>query len=221
MNLTIFNGSPRGKRSNTAVLLEHFTNGFMTDSNNHFEIAYLNRTKDVNKNVELFEKSEHVILAFPLYMDVMPAVVKTFIEALEPLCRREGDLSIGFIVQGGFPEPIHSRYVEKYLAKLANRLGRKYTGTVIKGGVEAVKFMPAWLSKKRFRPFYQLGVDYGTTAKFNEKIIRKLAPKDKLPKPRLLMFKLMRKTGLPNFYWDNQLKTNNAFEKRFDKPYIR
>ena len=30
MRLTVFNGSPRGKGSNTKVLLEHFTNGFMT-----------------------------------------------------------------------------------------------------------------------------------------------------------------------------------------------
>ena len=29
MKLTVFNGSPRGKKSNTTILLEHFLKGFM------------------------------------------------------------------------------------------------------------------------------------------------------------------------------------------------
>jgi len=53
----------------------------------------------------------------------MPGIVKVFIESLEPLCSREGNPDVGFIVQSGFPEAIHSRYVEKYLEKPSLRLG--------------------------------------------------------------------------------------------------
>jgi len=219
MRLTIFNGSPRAKGSNTKILLEHFTNGFMTDKNNQFELAYLNRTNDTEKHVELFRHAEHVILAFPLYTDAMPGIVKHFIEALEPLCGKKENPAIGFIVQSGFPEPIHSRYVEKYLAKLTDRLGCKHTGTVIKGGVEGIQVKPAWMTRKLLQTMYQLGVDYSAAAKFNEEIIHKLASRDKIPKFALSIIKPMTKTRLMNFYWDSQLKKNNAFERRFARPY--
>ena len=138
MRLTVFNGSPRGKGSNTKFLLEHFLNGFMTTDGNSYEMVYLNRLKDSDKFIKFFQEAEQVLLAFPLYTDAMPAMVKTFIESLEPLCGREGNPDIGFIVQSGFPEAIHSRYIERYLEKLAIRLGCRYIGTVIKGGVEGI-----------------------------------------------------------------------------------
>ena len=46
MQLLVFNGSPRGKGSNTGVLLKHFLNGFMETLGNTHEIVHLNR---VNK----------------------------------------------------------------------------------------------------------------------------------------------------------------------------
>lgn len=215
MKLTVFNGSPRGKRSNTKVLSEHFTNGFMTIDGNTYEMVHLNRLKDSDKFVKSFQEAEQVLLAFPLYTDAMPAMVKTFIESLEPLCDRADNPNIGFIVQSGFPEAIHSQYVERYLKKLAIRLGCKYIGTVIKGGVEGIQARPAWMTRKVFKCFYELGKTFGKTGEFDEQIVRKLAQPIRMPKFGLLLVKI----GLPNFYWDSMLKKNNAFEKRFDKPY--
>lgn len=219
MRLTLFNGSPRGKKSNTKILLEHFTNGFTSDEENQFEIFYLFDTKAVNEHVEAFKNSDHVILAFPLYTDAMPGIVKNFIEALEPLCGRKENPSIGFIVQSGFPESIHSRYVEKYLIKLAQRLGCDYKGTVIKGGVEGIQVQPESWTKKLFQSFHQLGVEYAQTGRFSEEIIEKLAKTEKMSKAKLAAFKLMQKSGLTNFYWNSQLKKNNAYEKRFARPF--
>ena len=132
MKLTVYNGSPRAKGSNTKVLLEHFINGFVTTEGNTYELVYLVRVKESDNFVKLFQEAEQVLLAFPLYWDAMPAIVKVFIESLEPLCGREGNPDIGFMVQGGFPEAIHSHYVERYLEKLAGRLGWRYKGPVIK-----------------------------------------------------------------------------------------
>jgi multimeric flavodoxin WrbA len=215
MRLTVFNGSPRGKGSNTRVLLEHFTNGFMTTDGNTYELAYLVRLKDRESFIKLFQEAEHVLLAFPLYADAMPAVVKTFIESLEPLCRREGNPDIGFIVQSGFPEAIHSRYVERYLEKLAKRLGCKYKGTVIKGGGEGIRATPGWMNKKLFKSFYELGKAFGETEEFDKQIVSKLAQPEKVNKFQFQIMRLMtHKT-----YWDAMLKKNNAFEKRFARPY--
>ncbi|MBE9593710.1 MAG: NAD(P)H-dependent oxidoreductase [Proteobacteria bacterium] len=68
-----------------------------TDANTH-ELAYLNRVKDSDAFIKLFREAEQVLLAFPLYTDAMPAIAKTFIESLEPLCGREGNPDIGFIL---------------------------------------------------------------------------------------------------------------------------
>jgi len=35
-----------------------------------------------------------------------------------------------------------------------------------------------------------------------------------------ILFKLLTKIGLINFFWDRQLKENHAYEKRFDSPYL-
>ena len=216
MKLTVFNGSPRGKGSNTKILLEHFINGFMTTDGNTYELAYLNRVKDSDNFIKLFRDAEQVLLAFPLYTDAMPAIVKTFIESLEPLCGREGNPDIGFIVQSGFPEAIHSRYVERYLEKLAVRLRCRYKGTVVRGGVEGIRALPAKMTRKLFKSFYELGKSFGETGEFDEQIVRKLARGEKLTKFQFRIFKLFGHN-----YWNSMLKKNNAFEKRFDKPYIK
>ena len=196
MRLTVFNGSPRGKKSNTKVLLDHFLEGFVATHWNTYELAYLIHVKEAKKFFTLFQNAEEVILAFPLYTDAMPAIVKTFIESLEPLCGCAGLPGIGFIVQSGFPESRHSRYIERYLEKLAGRLGCQYKGTVIKGGVEAIRIDPLldkrlhkWISKigkatdlagvghllnneNLSKIFYMLGKTYGKTGEFDKEIVK-------------------------------------------------
>ena len=222
MRLTVFNGSPRGKGSSTKILLEHFLNGFMTTNGNSYKMVYLNRVRDSDRFIKLFQEAEQVLLAFPLYTDAMPAMVKTFIESLEPLCGKEGNPDIGFIVQSGFPEAIHSRYVERYLEKLASRLGCRYIGTIIKGGCEGVWRRPAKRTKKLFQAFYQLGQIYGETGRLDEQLIHKLAQPERFPKLMVPLLKLLLiKIGLVNSYWNSTLKKNNAFEKRFAKPYAK
>jgi len=215
MKLTVFNGSPRGKSSNTRVLMDHFLNGFMATEGNTYEIAYLNDVKDKDTFVRLFQEAEHVILASPLYTDAMPAVVKTFIESLEPLCQRENNPDIGFVVQSGFPEPEHSRYLERYYVKLAKRLGCRYKGTVIRGGGESIRATPELMNRGLYKSFYKIGEAFGKTDEFDKKIIASLAKPERYSR---LRFWIMRAIG-HQMYWNAMLKKNNAYEKRFDRPY--
>jgi len=215
MKLTVFNGSPRGKSSNTRVLMDHFLNGFMATEGNTYEIAYLNDVKDKDTFVRLFQEAEHVILASPLYTDAMPAVVKTFIESLEPLCQRENNPDIGFVVQSGFPEPEHSRYLERYYVKLAKRLGCRYKGTVIRDGGESIRATPELMNRGLYKSFYKIGEAFGKTDEFDKKIIASLAKPERYSR---LRFWIMRAIG-HQMYWNAMLKKNNAYEKRFDRPY--
>jgi len=220
MKLTIYNGSPKGQKSNTKVLLDQFTKGFLENEDNSIEELYLNRFKNQDQFVESFEKAEQILLAFPLYHDSVPANVKLFIESLEPLSSKKSNPPIGYIVQSGFSEAIHSRFVEKYLTKLTKRLNSEYLGSIIKGGVEGVKIKPGWMTKKLFESFYTLGKIYGETGRFDEKIITQLAKPEKLTPGTIFFYKIMDKLGMTNFYWNSLLKKNDAFEKRFDTPYL-
>ena len=80
MKLAVFNGSPRGKDSNTKVLLTHFINGFMSTDENSYELSYLVHSKEHRRDIEFFRGDDHAIIAFPLYFDSMPTNVKAFIE---------------------------------------------------------------------------------------------------------------------------------------------
>ena len=220
MKLTVFNGSPRGKKSNTTLLLEHVLKGFMETEGNSYEFEYI-VNKDVEELVEMFRNASDIILAFPLYTDCMPGIVKSFIDSLKPLCGKQDNPSIGFIVQGGFPEAYHSRFVERYLEKLAKRLNCQYVGCIIKGGVETIRIMPQFMTKKIFNYFYELGKIYGKSGKFDEELLKEIAKSEHLSTLRRLFFRFASSVGMTHVYWNKQLKENNAFEERFDKPYIR
>jgi hypothetical protein len=221
MKLIVFNGSPRGKKSNTAILLEHFLKGFMETEGNSYEFGYIVDNKDEEKLIEMFKDASNVILAFPLYTGCMPGIVKSFIESLKSLCGKQDNPSIGFVVQGGFPEAYQSRFVERYLKKLSKRLNCQYIGCVVKGGIETIRMMPQFMTKKIFNDFYELGKIYGRSGKFDEELFKKLAEPEHLSAWRRLFFRFARLTGMAHIYWNKQLKKNNAFEKRFDKPYTR
>jgi NAD(P)H-dependent FMN reductase len=221
MKLTLFNGSPRGKGSNTKLLLEHFTRGFLETEENKVELGYLVKVDEMEELVEMFQDAERVILAFPLYTDAMPGIVKHFIENLEPLCGMKNNPEIGFIVQSGFPEAHHSRFVEKYLEKLAERLKCRYLGTVVRGGVEGIKIQPPRMTKNLFDSFYGLGLHFGKTGAFDEEIVHSLARMENMSAFRRFIFKILGFTGLTNFYWNMQLKKNNAYANRFDRPFER
>lgn len=222
MRLVLYNGSPRGRISNTAILLDHFIRGFKASEENSFELMYLNQVKSHQDFAEKFRNAQAAIIAFPLYGDSMPTIVKDFIETLgtkidsgkTPMLP-----ALGFIIQSGFPEAIHSRYIEKYCEKLALRLGTRYIGTVIRGGVEGIQIKPLFLNRRLFIAFSSLGRHFGVTKEFHPIITRKLAGRDKMSALGRFMFHILKMTGLADMYWKMNLKKHGAYNRRFDQPY--
>ena len=219
MKLVIFNGSPRGKKSNSGLLIDHFLTGYSKFCPDPVPIHYLAGRKPKKELTEAFQNAETIIVFFPLYTDCMPGIVKEFFEniAEQQVMRAK---KIGFVVQSGFPEAIHSIYVERYLEKLTKRLNCEYLGTVIKGGVEGIQIMPGWMTKKLFTRFQNLGEHFAKNMIFSPEIQARLRKPYKMPVLRRYMFSLMNKIGLSNFYWNSNLKKNGAFKNRFDKPFI-
>jgi multimeric flavodoxin WrbA len=217
--ITFFNGSPRGVKGNTPLMLEQFLKGFTSLPGRSGEIYHLVHTNDADRFVQAFQEAECVWLGFPLYTDAMPGIVKVFIESLELYQGRVNNPPMGFLVQSGFPEAAHSRHVEQYLQKLSVRLGSPYLGTLVKGNGEGTRLMPENMNRKLFDTLYQLGRIFGETGQLDPVLVRSLARPERYPAFLAPIYKLFVRLPIASFYWDGMLKQNGAYEKRFARPY--
>lgn len=217
MKLVLYNGSPRNKKSNSMLLIDNFLNGYNQVHADEVPIHHLASLKKREEAILDYSKADCVLIVFPLYTDCMPGLVKEFFEEIANL--KLGDKKLGFVVHSGFPEAIHSTFVEKYLEKFTKRTGNEYLGTIIKGGTEGIQIMPGWMTKKLFGKVYSLGVYFAKHQGFDRRIINQLAKPFKLSVFRRGMLQIMSKTGMANMYWNTNLKKNKAFEKRFARPF--
>lgn len=218
--LTIFNGSPRGRKGNTPIMLKQFGSGFASVPGHTYEIHNLNRLKDIEKHIRFYAAAECVWLGFPLYTDAMPGMVKNFIETLGSLRGRGNNPPIGFLVQSGFPEALHSRYVERYLQKLAARLSAPYLGTIVKGGGEGVRMMPDDKNAPLFEALHGLGSSFAITGQLDPDLLPVVAGVERYAAILGPVFKIFLRTRMASGYWDSQLKSNGIYEQRFAQPYV-
>lgn len=221
MRLTVFNGSPKKGSNNTELLVKKFIDGFTKAPGSEYGVCKLNSLNSMDEAVDLFKKSEYIILAFPLYTYSMPAGVKAFIESLETLCGACGGKKIGFIVQYGFVEAIHARPLEKYLEMLAGLLKCEYLGTIIRGGCDGLARNPeAPRSKKTLKGIYEIGGGLGETGRFDRRLIDKYSK----PETQALFSRLFMKSFVKfanKHYWGAELRKNGVFDESFARPYIR
>ena len=215
--ITLFNGSPRGPHGNSLIFLEQIAKGFGGESKT-VHLVNLNASAE---HVQAFSEAKAVWIAFPLYTDSMPAIVKHFIEALEPLVGRSDNPPIGFIVQSGFPEGLHSRFVEHYLKKLAARLGSPYLGTIVKGNGEGVRIMPDKMNQSLFDALQAVGRGLAEGKKVDPTILTSIAKPEHFPVILAPIFQLFVHLPIAHSYFDDMLKKNGAFKHRNDRPFMQ
>ncbi|HOO72962.1 MAG TPA: NAD(P)H-dependent oxidoreductase [Spirochaetota bacterium] len=216
MRLSIINGSPRATTGNTEKLLGHFIKGFLEKDGNSVEVLHsIKHRPDFIKEKEMFRDAERLLIAFPLYIDAMPGSVKELFESFEPLKGENTGLKLMFMVQCGFPETHHTRFVARYCEKLARRLECEFCGSICKGGCEGLTVQPPALVDKVFSRFHDLGAVYGETGELDPVILGKLAHPEHLTADNLKQVIPM----VNAFLWDGWMKKNNVLEKSFDKPY--
>lgn len=219
MKLSVFNGSPRGKNSNSSKIVGWLGEGILREAEASFDVYYLNRVREHDDYARILADSEESILIFPLYTDSMPGIVMAFIEKLSPFIGKLGGKKLGFIVHSSFPEAIHSRAVERYLESLCKLLGADYMGTAVLGGSEGFRIMPDQMTRRTRLLFNALGESLARHGRFEPDIVRKIAGRERFSWFILLIFRLVSWTGKTNFYWDGMLRENGAFDKRFAAPY--
>jgi hypothetical protein len=222
-SLLLLNGSPRGEHSNSMKMLAHVAEGWERGGGSMPETLHLARKSDFDRAVAAFAGTDVALLGLPLYTDSMPGLVKAYIEALVPrvVVAREGGMNptLGFLVQSGFPEALHSRPLERYLAKLARRLGSAYAGTIVHGGGESLKMMPDEANKKLWARLRVLGEQLARDGRFGEKELKAVAGTERFSAPMAALLSLAAKLPIVQFYWNMQLKKNGAWERRFAAPY--
>ena len=219
--LTIFNGSPRGAKGGTPLLLSHFARGFETQPGKTSEVLHLNRIHDREIFQAAFAQAECVWLGFPLYVDAMPGQVKAFIESLAEFSGRAGNPPVGFLVQSGFPEALHTRHVERYLEKLASRLGSPYLGTILRGGMEGIVGQPEKMTGPLFNNLYEIGRLFGESGRLEPALLRAIAGLERFPGYLTPVFQLLSHTPMLKASWDEDLKKNGVYEQRFARPYAQ
>jgi hypothetical protein len=222
--LLLLNGSPRGPRSNSMKMLARLADGWASAAagigNAHtVEVLHLARRTDFARAVKQFSRADVVLLGMPLYTDSMPALVKTYIEALAPYVGRPGNPRLGFLVQSGFSEALHSRPLERYLEKLTCRLGAAYAGTIVRGGGEALQAMPESASKKLWGQLQGLGRSLALDGRFDPALLAAVARTERFSGGKAAVMGVALRIPISQFYWNGQLKKSGAWRRRFATPY--
>ncbi len=216
MKLTYINGSPRGVSSNTGKLMDHFISGFLETEGNSVDTFYVIKERPGFESIiSALPGAEYILLGFPLYVDAMPGSVKEFIEALAPLKGKLPGLKIMYLVQNGFPETCHNRYVEHYCEKLTKRLGFIYGGAICKGGCEGLSVQPAALVDKVYNMFHEIGQAFGRTGQLDSALLARLAHPEHIKGDMVKQVALM----VNGFLWDQWMKKNGVEHLSFAKPY--
>jgi len=219
MQLVIFNGSPRGQKGNSALLIRWLKSGIEQNSDVVAETYCINRINEHDSYVGSLKSADMALVVFPLYADGMPGMVMAFLEKLEPLRKSLGNLRLGFVVHSGFPEAIHSRAIEKYLEWLTKELGAQYAGTVVMGGSEGLRYSSPKSTAAKEVLFMQLGEGLVKEGHFPTQLIKQAAGMEKFPPAVCLLLKLLAKTSMFQTMWVSELKKNNAYHEHAAKPY--
>lgn len=217
----IYNGSPRGKKSNSLILIQHIVEGMKSKGllEDAYEVRHLALQRNHDLWAEDFWNHTRHIFVFPLYVHSMPGIVMKFFEKLTPLQEKDA-VQMAFFVQSGFMESYQSTYLLPYLAHLPSRLNAVYGGTLIKGSMEGIQIRPEKSLTKLFDQVKTLGASYIEKGVFDYEIADEFKKPYKLTGTWKTIYKSLKWTGIMNFYWNMQLKKNGVMKNRFDQPYM-
>jgi len=222
-SLLLLNASPRGERSTSMKMLARVAEGWERTVGQPPAILHLAKPADFARAVDAFCRADVVLLGMPLYTDAMPGIVKSYIEAIGSRANAAPSESLkptlGFLVQSGFPEVLHSRPVERYLEKLTRRLGSSYAGTIVHGGGGALDQMPENANKNLWQALRTLGEQLARNGRFGEAELQAVTGIERFSPVVAALLSVAVKLHLVEFMWNSQLKKNGAWDRRFAAPY--
>lgn len=211
MSTLILNGSPNGAKGNTEIFIQQFMTGCAAPC----DVAYV--AKETPDALAASIASYDTVLFFmPLYVHAMPGIVMKLIEHMQPATQGQ---RIGFVVQYGFMEGAQAQYLKRYFELLTKRLGYMPCGTIVHGGSAGVRYMPEKMNRKLFTSMQRLGSLFSASGQFDAQIATQLEQPYQLSSGKAALYRFMTRIGIMNMFWNQMLRSNNAYEKRFDKPF--
>ncbi|MCK4444047.1 MAG: hypothetical protein KAW09_05855 [Thermoplasmata archaeon] len=215
-------GSPRGKGSTSEslgfCLLEQLEMKGIETETVHIQKS-LKTMEGQEKMLSAVNNSDIIILAFPLYVDTLPApVIQTMELILEH--RKSGYVSkksrLVAIVNSGLPEPNHSHIALANCKIFCTEVGIEWAGGLAIGGGEAIAGRALGEVKGMARKVIKALDFAGETLVKGEPVPKEaleLASRPIVPK-WLYVFAGTRR-------WKRKAKKNGASKRMYDTPYGR
>lgn len=216
MKVILLNGSPRGEKSNSQVMLRWLIEGYGRE----LPLYYLHRESLHPQAIKATLEADIIFLILPLYVDSMPGQVMKFFEELEKHREELRGRSIGTIIHSGFPEGSHSFILREILEGVFEELGLDCLGIAIRGGSEGTRLMPDLLQRRSIKAIREIGRALSQERPWPESALRDLSHPLTLSRRRKLAMKMESWLGLSNLYWNRQLKANGVLKNSFARPYL-
>ncbi|MBS4535313.1 NAD(P)H-dependent oxidoreductase [Clostridium sp. D2Q-14] len=215
-------GSPRGVYSTSSVLGNYILKK-LEEQNFKTEVLHIHsQLKSQSKREQLLDKIENVdliLLAFPLYVDTLPApVIRTFELIAENISEKQQERTqkLIAIVNCGFPEASHNRYALATCEQFALETGMQWIGGLSLGmggaisGKSLDKLGGMVTNVKKSLDLVSESII--KDEKISEKAIEYMA-KPLLPSKWLYTF-------MGSISWRIQALKNKAYSKLNDTPFI-
>lgn len=213
-------GSPRGKRSTSHSLGSHLLDQLkergMKTHNLHIQKS-LKTEEGKNRLLSQADRSDIIILAFPLYVDTLPAPVIEIMELIREhreLIEESKKRGLVAIVNSGFPEPDQSNTAIANCKIFCMETGIDWAGGLKIGGGEAIAGRPLKEVKGMARKVIKaldLTAESLSKGEPVPKEALELTSKPIVPK-RLYLFAGTRG-------WKSKAKKNRAKKRLYDTPY--
>lgn len=217
MAVLILNGSPKAdsQKGNTNRFIHYFTAAFEEAYS-----VYCIYKEEPKILVDKMKDYDSIIMVMPLYIHAMPSGVKALIDEMTSFESKEGKRKkLGFIVQFGFPEGCHAKWLSDYFECLAKRLNCQYLGTVVKGDCAFIEGQ-----SERYAPLFEkltkLGKEYEKTGEFNKKLMTEISMPYVFDEKTRKILKVVCKMGIVDRKWKKLQKANNVLKYAKDQPFL-
>ena len=217
-HLIIINGSPRvAKFSNTDKIIHSFVKG-LEETGITWELHNLSNRKEWDAAREAFLTHEHILIAFPLYVECIPSMMLEFLGTLPSERKQPAQLS--FLLHGGMDEGNELRLAERFLQKLPAQLGCSYGGTLIKGGSFRIRTTTDEERAKMVAPWPPMGKLFAQKGTFLTPEAERFIGPEQYPwiLRKLVSLLFLKKV---NGEFDNFAKGWGCTRPLNDKPYVQ
>ena len=216
MHLVIISGATRPQaKSNTAKVIAAFQKG-LEENGNTTEVWYLSDRRQWKRAANAFEQNDHILIAFPLYVENIPGILLEFLSGLTP--KQTPGTKLAFLIQGGFPEASQSRCCEAFLETLPAQLDCDYAGTLIKGDMFGTGLVDDKTREKMLAPFTEMGRTFARTGRFEKAAADAFAGQEYMSEKQIRMYNRVGK-HISRFFMGRIAKKLGCKEKLDARPY--